>query len=204
MTLDTFCEVIATRIPTPAEFVDFADSQGWRIGAKDGKGFLRAPPADELAVALAKMLSREPYRSNVLAELDRRAAFDHGPDGGAAGDAVAVPESALEPFPPGEPLPPSDDCPVLSAGEARPNQTVSLLGSTRPGCAYRHQSFLPQRLYPWEERRDGNEGVVYYRVYTRQAVCCLRPPKFAETFSPTPPGGTGSSTTSPGSNGSSA
>lgn len=191
MTLDTFCEVLAVRIPTPAEFIDFAEGQGWRVGAKDGRGFLKAPPSDEMAVALAKMLAREPYRTNVLAELDRRAGFDHGPDDRAAGDAITVP--LVEPFPPGEPLPPSDECPVLSAGEVRPNAEVRLLGSTRPGSAYRHQSFLPQRVYPFEERRDGLKGVTYYRVYTRAAVCCLRPPAFAETFSTRTPSLPGSS-----------
>jgi hypothetical protein len=68
VTLDAFAATIAARIPTPAEFVAFADSQGWRIRVKpDGGAGLGAPKTNPLAVQLARILSREPYRSQVLA-----------------------------------------------------------------------------------------------------------------------------------------
>lgn len=68
MTLDAFCALVLTRIPTPAEFLAFVAAQGWRVSvAPDGAGRLHARGDDPVAVALARMLSREPYRTNVLA-----------------------------------------------------------------------------------------------------------------------------------------
>lgn len=68
MTLNEFSAVIRERIPTPAEFVSVVDGQGWKIVVQaDGRASLRVPSAkDRLAQALARMLSREPYRTNVL------------------------------------------------------------------------------------------------------------------------------------------
>lgn len=69
MTLEQMHHVIAERIPTPAEFVAFAGAQGWKIAVRpDGKPCLRVPDRnDPLAVALARMLGREPYRTEVMA-----------------------------------------------------------------------------------------------------------------------------------------
>lgn len=72
MTLEEFSTVTRTRIPTPQEFVDFVQGQGWKINHQDGRASLRAPRSDAVAVMTAKMLSREPYRTNVLAEVQRR------------------------------------------------------------------------------------------------------------------------------------
>lgn len=68
MTLTEFGIVIRQRIPTPDEFIAVANGQGWRIVVQtDGKASLRVPNAkDKLAIAFARMLSREPYRTNVL------------------------------------------------------------------------------------------------------------------------------------------
>lgn len=69
MTLEDFCAL--DRIPTPPEFVAFARGQGWRFRVADGGAALIVPDRnDPLAVALARMLSREPYRTNVLALLE--------------------------------------------------------------------------------------------------------------------------------------
>ena len=90
MTLAEFRAVTADRIPSPAEFVAFADGQGWRFGTAGGKPVLYARRDDPLAVAFARMLSREPYRTNVLAILDAR---------GAAPVRNSNPEPAPEPEP---------------------------------------------------------------------------------------------------------
>ncbi len=70
MTIDQFATATAERIPTPAEFVAFAREQGWTIAVNGAEASLRVPDkTDPLAVAFARMLSREPYRTNVLAVL---------------------------------------------------------------------------------------------------------------------------------------
>jgi|GEM_PF-3946352 len=68
MTTEQFAAIADTRIPTPEEFVAFVHGQGWKIVIRDdGTAALRgASSADELALKLAKMLAREPYRTNVL------------------------------------------------------------------------------------------------------------------------------------------
>lgn len=74
MNLDQFAEVAKSRIPTAGEFLDLAESMGWRVVAhEDGRAALRVPDAtDPLALALARMLRREPYRTNVVAEVRTR------------------------------------------------------------------------------------------------------------------------------------
>lgn len=72
LTIEEFGEIISTRIPTAAEFVAFVRGQGWGVHARDGKAFLRGPVSDPLLQKLAKMLSREPYRSQVLAMVESR------------------------------------------------------------------------------------------------------------------------------------
>lgn len=68
MTLDQFTQIAAQRVPTPQEFLSFVEGMGWRIGRKeDGRPALKAPPADPVAQRLARMLGREPYRTEVLA-----------------------------------------------------------------------------------------------------------------------------------------
>jgi len=68
VTLDKFSEISATRIPTPEEFIAFAESQEWRIVVMDeNRAALKVRNKDdELAQAFAKMMAREPYRTNVL------------------------------------------------------------------------------------------------------------------------------------------
>jgi hypothetical protein len=67
LTLEQFVAVTRTRIPTAPEFLAFVEAQGWRIEARDdGTASLKADASDELALPLARMLGREPYRTGVL------------------------------------------------------------------------------------------------------------------------------------------
>jgi hypothetical protein len=68
MTLDEFATITSTRIPTPLEFLEFADGQNWTITETgENRAALRVTDrTDPMAQALAKMLSREPYRTEVL------------------------------------------------------------------------------------------------------------------------------------------
>lgn len=75
MTLDDFHNLTRERIPTAEEFFAFVRSQGWSIRKTETAAALRATPTDPVALALAKMLRREPYRTNVL-ELAMRAQPD--------------------------------------------------------------------------------------------------------------------------------
>lgn len=70
--------VACERIPTPREMIQFIESQGWSVTVRDGRGSLKAPKADPVAVGLAKLMSREPYRTNIIAELEGRAFPDVG------------------------------------------------------------------------------------------------------------------------------
>ena len=67
MMLDEFCNLTRERIPTPTEFVEFIRDQKWEIVRRETGPALRAPGGGRLAQMMAKMLSREPYRTNVLA-----------------------------------------------------------------------------------------------------------------------------------------
>ena len=68
MSLDDFVTISDTRIPTPAEFVRFVEGQGWLIRVTpDGRAALGVKDkTDPVAIATAKMLSREPWRSEVI------------------------------------------------------------------------------------------------------------------------------------------
>lgn len=73
MSIDEFAVVAKGRIPTPQEFVDLTEGLGWSFVVKgDGAAALKAPQGDRLAIALARMLGRQPYRTNVLALLGSR------------------------------------------------------------------------------------------------------------------------------------
>lgn len=73
MNLSQFLAVSKERILTPDEFIAFVESQGWRVEAGDGGAFLAGRlKGDPLAQALAKMLGREPYRTNVLGRMRER------------------------------------------------------------------------------------------------------------------------------------
>lgn len=102
MKLEQFAEVVRSRIPTAGEFLDLAEGMGWRVVAhEDGRAALRVTnAADPLALALARMLRREPYRTNVVAEVLAR----QSPPPAAH---VEAPVEAHEPEAPGRPA--SDD-----------------------------------------------------------------------------------------------
>lgn len=69
-----FRDACRERIPTADEFVNFVEKVGWRVVCRDdGTASLRVPDrSDPVALAMARMLAREPYRTNVLAEAMRR------------------------------------------------------------------------------------------------------------------------------------
>lgn len=91
MTLDEFAAVSEVRIPTPAEFVAFVAGQGWRIDTDGTRATLKAPASDPMAVATARMLGREPYRTNVLAVvLDRQGLAQPDPTGEPREDVVVT------------------------------------------------------------------------------------------------------------------
>lgn len=69
MKIEEFLELSERRLPNSAEFVALADDLGIKV-ARDGQGRpVLVPPAGqrELAIAMAKLLKREPWRSEVLA-----------------------------------------------------------------------------------------------------------------------------------------
>jgi hypothetical protein len=73
MNLEQFCELTRERIPTAREFVEFVESMGWRIAVgSDGAASLKADRTSPVALSLARMLGREPYRTNVLAVAQQR------------------------------------------------------------------------------------------------------------------------------------
>jgi hypothetical protein len=95
MTLNEFSDIAAQRIPTPREFVEFAECQRWRFKVGDGRAALVARKDDPLALAFAKMLSREPYRTNVLKILaERGAQLDRTPE--PNGEPDPEPESCRQ------------------------------------------------------------------------------------------------------------
>lgn len=135
MNLDQFCEVCRSRIPTPAEFVAFVQGQRWGFAVDGEKASLvGVPPADmDFAKAVAKMLGREPYRTNVLAELKAN------PSGQAAERAIV-----------GErPAPRSEQCRSCGAmvtdrtaaasvcGTEGPVSPTALFRFPNPRCPYR-------------------------------------------------------------------
>lgn len=72
MTPDEFAEVTTHRIPTAPEFVAFATGQRWKFVVNGLTAGLVVPNRnDPLVLAFAKMLSREPYRTNVLLHLEQ-------------------------------------------------------------------------------------------------------------------------------------
>jgi hypothetical protein len=96
MTLDEFHALTRDRIPTPGEFVAFARHQGWGFKVNGDKAALVADKDDPLAVTLARMLGREPYRTNVLAALDSERVT-------AAAAEANRPANVVRPAPPGWP-----------------------------------------------------------------------------------------------------
>jgi len=68
MNVDQLHEIAKERIPTAQEFLAFIRGQGWDVVIKaDGTASLRTKEkGDPVAFATAKMLGREPWRTNVL------------------------------------------------------------------------------------------------------------------------------------------
>ncbi len=93
MTLDEFRTLIELRIPTPQEFVSFAEGQGWQFVVNGEKAGLLADKNDPMALKFAKMLSREPYRTNVLKFLAERTEPEPQP---VAVEVVAAPAPTPE------------------------------------------------------------------------------------------------------------
>lgn len=100
MTIQEFFEITDQRIPTPTEFVEFAESQQWKFRVNNDGASLLADKTDPVAVAFARMLSREPYRTNVLKLLAAR------------GVSTAVSADRPRPLPVAKPEPKIDPCSV--------------------------------------------------------------------------------------------
>ncbi len=83
MTLDDFYTLTQGRIPTATEFLAFVRSMGWSVRKTATSAALRAPTSNPVAIALAKMLSREPYRTKVLDLLAHPGVATDAPDTGA-------------------------------------------------------------------------------------------------------------------------
>lgn len=67
MNIDMMASILETRVPTAIEFHEFVKSQGWNIRIRDdGKAALVANAEDPVAVKLAKMMGREPWRTEIL------------------------------------------------------------------------------------------------------------------------------------------
>jgi len=104
VTLEQFKEVAKARVPSPAELVALVGGLGWRVDVEGGRAALRVPDAtDRLAVALARMLGREPYRTGVLAEAQRRWRGTPLPPVDTDDAAAALSPPAGEPEPSGMP-----------------------------------------------------------------------------------------------------
>lgn len=68
MTIDTFLEITEERIPTVDEVIDLCDHVGIKFAMADGKPVMR--PCEEcrdVAVIVATLFRREPFRSAVIA-----------------------------------------------------------------------------------------------------------------------------------------
>jgi len=77
VTLNEFTDIAAERIPTAGEMIAFARGMGWKILDNGERAALKVPDVkDPVAVKFARLLSREPYRTNVLTELRGHAAYD--------------------------------------------------------------------------------------------------------------------------------
>lgn len=171
MTVEEFATITTARIPTPAEFLSFVNGQGWKVVTSGTGAALRvADKTDPLARALAKMLSREPYRTNVLKLVTE------GP-----------PEQEVRPE---EPLPPpaASDSPedewgnaVLRSGVAKPSRDADLVGSDRRTCAYRRVRLSASAAYPWEEWK-AREYPPKFRVRHPEAVVPVDRQTFGELF----------------------
>lgn len=74
VSLEVFYALTRTRIPTALEFLAFVEAQGWRVRVgENGRAALQVPDRHcPLARSVARMLAREPYRSNVLALVMQR------------------------------------------------------------------------------------------------------------------------------------
>lgn len=136
MTIDEFAAITGERIPTPAEFVRFTTGQGWRIVTNGEAASLRAPASDPLAVALAKMLGREPYRTNVL-----RYVADHAnpdPTGEPREDTVTTDPKVPAPRETGPTVPETPRyCPMCAALVLAVPATVTEAFCENPLCHYR-------------------------------------------------------------------
>lgn len=80
------------RIATPAEMVEFAEGQRWGFRHSSDGAALLADKNDPLALAFARMLSREPYRTNVLKFLSERGPSEDRPRPVAVPKPVPVAE----------------------------------------------------------------------------------------------------------------
>lgn len=163
MTLEEFAAITAERIPTPEEFVAFAEGQKWGFKV-NGKAALLANPNDPLAVATARMLGREPYRSNVLEFLARRS-------GRIVAREADNPENVLR-----------VETPTDLA--SLPRDPAGLVTRSGVCTAKKPLPGTPAgKALPFEECSHAErKGHVYYRVFTGTDYKSYPPERFREMF----------------------
>lgn len=148
MTLDEFSAITRERIPTPREFVRFAEALGWQILAdEDGRGRLKASKGHPLALALARMLGREPYRTNVLAEIQTQWRNQPAPESAEPAKVEAKPE------------PPDDDALAAIAERAYHDEPPwGQPDGQSPSVIVRAEGFptmaMPQEFVDWWLRHN--------------------------------------------------
>lgn len=177
MTLDTFAAITDTRIPTADEFLAFVDGMGWQVVKSDaGRAALRVTDTkDPFAVALAKMLSREPWRTRVLERV-------------TAKTVDAPPQEWQAPLPPREEKPqpievPFEDDAVDAGGEVVGRGEADCL---RDILAVWGMKFLQGVRYRWElvvNAEKEQRKVHYRRVYHGgKGYAAFSDPTFREYF----------------------
>jgi hypothetical protein len=188
--VDAMLDLLNRGIPSAVEFIGFAESNGWGFYVKGDKAALKANPSDPVAVAFAKVLGREPYRSNVLAELNRIFAPAAEPDlPEALPDIIVVPAPAEHP-PTQEQAEPHEhpELPgqVLASGEACPAGSTRVLVSEWGTHALRYQTLEPGTPIRWEaykpESHPAAMPMPVYRLYLPTGLATLFRSKFHEAF----------------------
>jgi hypothetical protein len=176
VTLDEFATISAGRIPTPSEFLEFVSDLGWRVTANDdGTGGIWVPDKnDPLALSLARMFRREPWRTNVR-NLVRSKATP------AAREPEAKPELKADPEP--EEPPPTGRPPDAWTDESHEIVRSGVCRAVRDGWLA-WARYKAGRWYWFDECRLpwGSTSVVCFRVFAGADSGWATRAKFAELF----------------------
>jgi hypothetical protein len=69
MSIEEFLTTTADRLPTVDEILGLAGELGWGFRVNNGQPALKANPSDPLAVGMARLLRREPWRTGLLTRI---------------------------------------------------------------------------------------------------------------------------------------